>query len=118
MTHQLFMGASLRTGDAGRRPLTARRYLPVGLPGVPGLLGRLGAVDLSVEPSLACPVAPPLGVCIEELPPAAADGALGCAVRPAAAFWSRWQPASASARDAAMIIRAFMVSSGKKGSQS
>jgi hypothetical protein len=63
-------------------------------------------------------VAAPFGVVIDELPPAADDGAFGCAVRPPAAFGSRWQPASASARDAARIIRAFMVSSGKKDSES
>jgi hypothetical protein len=63
-------------------------------------------------------VAAPLGVCIDELPPAADEGAFGCAVRPPAAFWSRWQPASASAREAARIISTFMVSSWKKGSES
>jgi hypothetical protein len=41
-------------------------------PGVVGLVGPLG-FDLSVEPSLLPPVAPPLGV-VEELPPDADDG--------------------------------------------
>src|SRR5437870_13096880 len=110
MTDHLFTGATAcGPGEAGRRPLTARRYLPVGLLGVPGVLGCLGAVDLSVEPSLDWPLAPPLGVCcMDEVPPAAEDGAFGCAVRPPAAFWSRLQPDSTSARDAATIIRYFM----------
>ena len=77
-----------------------------GLEGLDGLEGRLG-VDLSVEPSLFPPVAPPLGV-VEELPPEADDGLFELLVVLPALDWSRWQPASASARDAAMIISTFM----------
>jgi hypothetical protein len=78
-----------------------------GVDGVVGLAGRLGD-DLSVEPSLLPPVAPPLGVVGEELPPAADDGLFEVLLVLPALDWSRWQPASASARDAAMIIGTFM----------
>jgi hypothetical protein len=77
------------------------------LPGVVGLEGRLGD-DLSVEPSLFPPLAPPLGVCVEELPPEADDGLFEVLLVLPAPDWSRWQPASASAKDAAMIISTFM----------
>jgi hypothetical protein len=76
------------------------------LPGLEGLEGRLGD-DLSVEPSLFPPVAPPLGV-VEELPPEADDGLFEVLLVLPALDWSRWQPASASARDAATIISTFM----------
>ncbi|HET7365947.1 MAG TPA: hypothetical protein VFJ70_20420, partial [Burkholderiales bacterium] len=79
--------------------------LPPGVVGVAGPEGRLGE-DLSVELPLFPPVAPPLGV-VEELP-LAADGLFDVLLVAPALDWSRWQPASASARDAAMIINAFM----------
>ena len=78
-----------------------------GVDGVVGLEGRLGD-DLSVEPSLLPPVAPPLGVVGEELPLAADDGLFEVLLVLPALDWSRWQPASASARDAVMIISTFM----------
>src|SRR5207248_11184451 len=92
------------------RPARNRPQIPAAYllpPGVVGLAGRLGA-DLSVEPSLLPPLAPPLGVCVEELPPAADDGLFEVLLVLPAPDCSRWQPASASARDVAMIISAFM----------
>lgn len=71
-------------------------------------LGLLGVVEL---PLLLLPLAPPLGLLGllgEELPPDAEDGLFDVLLEPPAADWSRWQPASASARDAAMIISTFM----------
>jgi len=97
--------------DAGRS--TRLSYLlPPGVVGVVGAVGpdgRLGD-DLSVEPSLF----PPLGVCAEELP-LAADGLFDVLLVAPAPDWSRWQPASASAREAATIINAFMDPPLEKG---
>jgi hypothetical protein len=72
-----------------------------------GLLGLLGLFDV-LELPLLLPLAPPLGLLGEELLPLAADDGLFEALEPPAADWSRWQPASASASDAAMIISTLM----------
>jgi hypothetical protein len=69
------------------------------------LLGLFGVVEL---PLLLLPLAPLLGLLGEELLPDAEDGLLDVLLEPPAADWSRWQPASASAKDAAMIISTFM----------
>src|SRR3954471_23396518 len=66
-------------------------------PGCYLLAGRLGAARSSVEPSLACPVAPPLGVCMDE-PPAAED------LPPSVLL----QPESARANEAMMMSASFM----------
>src|SRR5947209_16245910 len=65
-------------------------------PGCYLLAGRLGAARSSVEPSLACPVAPPLGVSMDE-PPAAED------LPPSVLL----QPASARANEAMMMSASF-----------
>src|SRR3954470_5164841 len=66
-------------------------------PGCYLLAGRLGAARSSVEPSLACPVAPPLGVCMDE-PPAAED------LPPSVLL----QPESARANEAMMMSASVM----------
>src|SRR4051812_3060070 len=66
-------------------------------PGCYLLAGRLGAARSSVEPSLACPVAPPLGVCMDE-PPAAED-------LPPSVLW---QPESARANEPMRMSASFM----------
>jgi hypothetical protein len=79
--------------------------LELGLFGVVELppleLGLFGVVELA-------PLLLPLGLLGEELPPEADDGLFEVLLLLPAPDWSRWQPASASAKDAAMIISAFM----------
>ena len=73
------------------------------------LLGLFGVVELPLLLlPLELPLVLPLGLLGEELLPDAADGLFEVLLEPPAADWSRWQPASASARDAAMIISTFM----------
>jgi hypothetical protein len=82
------------------------------------LLEPLGLFGVLLELPLLLPLAPPLGLLGllgEELLPLAADDGLFEALEPPAAFWSRWQPERASARDAATIIRTFMDPPFKKG---
>jgi hypothetical protein len=86
---------------AGRRQV--RGYL---LP--PLELGLFGVVELPLLLPLVPPLVLPLGLLGEELLPDAADGLFEVLLEPPAADWSRWQPASASASDAAMIISTFM----------
>jgi hypothetical protein len=76
------------------------------------LAGRLGALDLSVEPSLAAPEAPPLGVWPELPADEGAELELFAPVEPAVPAWlSRLQPASTSASDAARMVSSFIESS-------
>jgi hypothetical protein len=76
-------------------------------------LGLFGVVELPLLLlpllPLLLPLAPPLGLLgVELLLPDAADGLFDVLLVLPALDWSRWQPASASARDAAMIISTFM----------
>ena len=93
-----------------RRSQVVRDYL-LPLLGLLGLLGLFGVVE--ELPLLVPPLAPPLGVLDDELPLAAEP--LLAALEPPADDWSRWQPASASASDAATIIRTFMRPPLEKG---
>jgi hypothetical protein len=80
------------------------RYLLRG--GSLGVLGRFGAPLCSVEPSLAWPLTPPRGVVVDD--PLAADPPERAALPPVAALSPRWQPASANAKHAAVIVKSFI----------
>jgi hypothetical protein len=94
-----------------RAPAAVVRDYLLPLLGLLGLLGLFGVVE--ELPLLVPPLAPPLGVFADELPLAAEP--LLAPLEPPADDWSRWQPASASASDAAMIIRTFMRPPLEKG---